>query len=86
MPQQPNSHGKSSHAIPVLSTNRIPVRQTRSSAGGLPAFGRAGRRGSSGSTTPHSSSSTSGLAMASSVTIHPPHMMPRHVGGENEYF
>ena len=86
MPQQPISQGKSPQAMPVLSTNRIPVRQTRSSAGGLPTFGRDGRRGSSGRTTSHNASSTSGLAMASSVTIHQPPMIRRRIGGGNEYF
>ena len=72
MPQQPNSHGKSSQAIPVLSTNRMPARHTRSATGGLPPVGRGSYLGSSGSTAAHKSSVTSGLAIASSVTTRKP--------------
>ena len=68
MPQQPISRGKSSQAMPLLSTNRIPVRQTRSSTCGCPPLGLGSCLGSRGSTDPRNSSGTSGLAMASSVT------------------
>ena len=68
MPQQPISCGKSSQGMPVLSTNRMPVRHTRSSTGGCPPLGLGVRLGSSGSTNPHNSSGTSSLAIASSVT------------------
>ena len=36
---QPNSGGNSSHAVPVLATNRIPVRARRSGTRGLTALG-----------------------------------------------
>jgi hypothetical protein len=67
MPQQPISWGKSSHGIPVLSTNKIPVRHVRSALRGFPPFGEGDRRGRSGSTIAHSSSSTNRLDMASSL-------------------
>ncbi len=68
MPQQPISQGKNSQGMPVLSTNRMPLRQTRSSTRGCPPLGPGSCRGKSGSTNSHNSSGTSGLAMASSVT------------------
>jgi hypothetical protein len=68
MPQQPISCGKSSHGIPVLSTNRMPVRHTRSPTRGLPPLGLGVCFGRSGSTNAHSSSVTSSFAIASSVT------------------
>ena len=68
MPQQPISRGKSSQGMPVLSTNRMPVRHTRSFTGGCPPLGLGVRLGSSGSTNSHNSSGTSNPAMASSVT------------------
>ena len=68
MPQQPISQGKSSQGMPVLSTNRMPVRHTRSSTRGCPPLGLGSCLGSKGSTNSHNSSGTSGLAMASSVT------------------
>jgi hypothetical protein len=36
---QPSSRGKYSHGVPVLSTNRIPVRAARSLIRGRPPFG-----------------------------------------------
>jgi hypothetical protein len=67
MPQQPSSCGKYSQGMPVLSTKRIPVSATRLGTGGCPRVpgGRVG--GSSGSTSAHNSSLTSGLAMHQTV-------------------
>ncbi len=67
MPEpQPISWGSISQGMPVLSTNRTPVRAARSSTRGLPPLGLGGRGGKSGSTTAHSSSVTSGFGMAPS--------------------
>ena len=63
---QPISCGRSSHAMPVLSTNKIPVRAARFETGFLPGY--LNRRfffGISGSTISHNSSSSIGLAMSS---------------------
>ncbi len=69
IPQQPISWGKSSQAMPVLSTKRMPVRHSRSLLGGWPPWGDASCLGSKGSTTDHNSSVTIGLDMtASSMT------------------
>src|SRR5271170_6465960 len=68
MPQQPISWGKSSHGIPVLSTNRMPVRQMRSDTRGLPTPGTYGCLGRIGSTNFHSSSDTNSLLIVSSLT------------------
>ena len=58
-----NSAGISPHAHPVRSTNRMPTKQARSSAGGRPPFGRGGRTGNKGCTSAHSSSVTHSRAM-----------------------
>lgn len=63
--------GKSSHGMPVRSTNRIPRKACRSGIGGRPPFGRGGRGGSNGATTAHSSSLTI------SLPILPAYQMPR---------
>src|SRR5688572_9699633 len=68
MPQQPISWGKSSQGMPVLSTKRIPVRQTRSGTRGLPTPGTYGCFGRIGSTKAQSSSGTNNLPIASSMT------------------
>ena len=62
---QPISWGMSSHGMPLLSTNRMPVRTLRRSMGLRPGYlNRRGLGGgSSGSITLHSSSSSNGLAM-----------------------
>jgi hypothetical protein len=62
---QPISLGNISQGIPLLSTNRMPVRAARLSMRGLPPWGLGGSSGSSGSITSHSSSVTSSLAMLS---------------------
>ena len=67
MPQQPISQGKSSHGMPDLSTNRMPVKHTRSGTRGRPPLGLSSCLGSSGSTIAHNSSVTSGLDTASSL-------------------
>jgi hypothetical protein len=59
----PSSCGRYSHGIPVFSTNTIPVRHARSGTRGRPAFFLGPGRGNNGSTTDHSSSLTSILAM-----------------------
>jgi hypothetical protein len=63
MPQQPISWGKYSQGMPVFSTKMMPVSATRLDTGGCPRVpdGRVG--GSSGSTTGHNLSLTSGLAI-----------------------
>src|SRR5215210_7424938 len=67
MPEpQPISWGSISQGMPVLRTNRIPVRAARASMRGLPPLGLGGSSGKSGSITSHSSSVTSGLAIFSS--------------------
>ena len=63
---QPISRGKSSHGIPVLSTNTIPVSTWRSASLLRPPLGLGGCAGSSGSIRFHSSSGTSSLAMPAS--------------------
>ncbi len=66
---QPISCGRSSQGIPVLSTKRMPVIAGRSATRGRPPLGLGGSGGMSGSRISHSSSGTSGLAIAvSSVT------------------
>jgi len=49
----------------------MPAKQARSSTGRRPPLGRGGCGGNSGSTISHSSSATSGLAIASSLTDRP---------------
>jgi hypothetical protein len=53
--------------MPVLSTNRMPVKHTRSLTRGRPPLGLESCLGSKGSTIPHNSSVTSGLDITSSV-------------------
>ena len=60
---QPISWGNSSHGIPVRSTKMIPLSAARSESRGRPPFGLGGSGGSSGATTVHSSSLTSGFAI-----------------------
>ena len=59
----PSSRGRSSHGIPVLSTNTIPVSTLRSSSRRRPPLGRAGWAGSRGSILFHNSSGRSSRAM-----------------------
>jgi len=67
MPQpQPISRGRSSHWIPVLSTNRMPVRAARSAIRGRPPWGLGGSGGMRGSMRSHRPSVSSGLAIATS--------------------
>jgi hypothetical protein len=61
---QPISGGSHSHWMPVWRTKRMPVRTARSGTRGRPPFGFGGSGGKSGSITLHSSSETSGFAMA----------------------
>src|SRR5580692_261542 len=68
IPQQPISWGKSSQGMPVLSTNKMPVRQTRSGTRALPIPGTYGCFGRIGSTRFHSSSDTNSLLIVSSLT------------------
>jgi hypothetical protein len=63
---QPISLGRYSHGIPLLSTNRMPVRQARSGVGGRPPLGLGGRAGMCGLMRCHSSSVSSGLAIITS--------------------
>src|SRR4051794_25736471 len=64
MPQpQFISQGRSSQGMPVLRTNRMPVRAARSVTGGWPPLGLGVHLGSKGSMTSHSSSGSKGLAM-----------------------
>jgi len=64
MPQpQPISCGSSSQGMPLLSTNRMPVRAARSGTRGRPPFGFGGSGGRSGSIASQSSSGKRGLAI-----------------------
>jgi len=54
-----NRSGKSRHRAPLRSTQRMPSKQARSSAGGRPPFGRGLRRGNRGSILSHCSSVSS---------------------------
>lgn len=66
---QPISWGRYSHGVPVLSTNRMPVRQARLGIGGRPPLGFGGSGGMCGSMRCHNSSVSSGLAIiVSSMT------------------
>jgi hypothetical protein len=59
MPQpQPSSAGRYSQGMPVLSTNRMPIRHARSETRGRPPLSLGGSGGKSGSTMAHSSSGT----------------------------
>lgn len=62
---QPISCGRSSQAMPVLSTNRIPVRARRCPIGFLPGYRnrRGFGGGSTGSMTSHNASSKIGFAI-----------------------
>ena len=64
---QPICGGSISQGIPVISTNRMPVRAARSGIGGRPPLGRGSRGGSNGSIADHNSSETIGLAMSLSL-------------------
>ena len=67
---QPISGGRYSQGMPVLSTNRIPVKAARSPNRGRPRLLRLRLGlGNSGCTTSQSSSGTNGLAITSSVTV-----------------
>lgn len=57
------SWGRSSQPIPVLRTNRMPVRAALSGTRGLPPFGFGDSGGRSGSISSHSLSDTSGFAI-----------------------
>ena len=63
----PISFGRYSQGQPVFSTNKIPVRQSRSETGGRPPFGRGGLTGRRDSIRAHNSSDTNTFA-----TISPP--------------
>jgi hypothetical protein len=65
---QPISWGRYSQGVPVLSTNRMPVRQARSDTRGLPPKGLGHSCGSSGAIRSQSSSGSKGFAMRSSLT------------------
>src|SRR5918994_2457532 len=70
MPEpHPISWGNIFQGIPLLRTNRMPVRAARSSMRGLPPLGLGGSSGSSGSITSHSSSVTSFLAIPSAYLL-----------------
>ena len=65
---QPISRGRYSQGVPVLRTNRMPVRQARSGTRGRPPLGLGGSGGMWGLIRCHSSSVSSGLAMILSST------------------
>ena len=72
MPQpQPSSAGRYSHGMPVLSTNRMPVRAARSETRGRPPLALGGSGGNSGSTMAHSSSGTNVFTPALSANTAP---------------
>lgn len=58
---QPSSWGSISHGMPLLRTNKMPVRSARLGRRGRPPLGLGGSGGRSGSMTAHSSSLTNGL-------------------------
>lgn len=60
---QPISCGRSSHAMPVLRTNSMPVKAALSGTRGLPPFGFGGSEGRSGFISSHNSSDTNGFAI-----------------------
>jgi hypothetical protein len=62
------SWGRYSHGVPVLSTNKIPVKQARSETRGRPPFGLARSSGSNGAIRSQSSSGNNGFAMRSALT------------------
>jgi hypothetical protein len=59
----PSSGGKSSQAVPVRATNRIPVNARRSGTRGRPPFGRGFSGGKSGCIISQSASVSSGLGI-----------------------
>ena len=59
----PNSCGKYSQGMPVLSTKTMPVSTRRLSSGGRPPLGLATSGGKTGSMSSHNASSSKGLAM-----------------------
>ena len=64
MPEpHPISWGNISQGMPDFSTKRMPVEQAQSGTRGRPPLGLGGYGGSSGATTAHRSSLTSGMAM-----------------------
>lgn len=65
----PNSLGRYSQGMPVRSTNRMPVSAFRFGTGGRPPLGLGFGGGKNGATRSHSSSVSSGLAIAVSSTI-----------------
>ena len=68
---QPNSRGRYSQGMPVLSTNRMPVSAPRLPTGGRPPLGLGVAGGRRGSICSHNSSVSSGLAIVvSSLTRH----------------
>jgi hypothetical protein len=60
---QPISRGNISQAMPLFSTNRMPISAARCGRGGRPPFGLGRSGGSSGSITVHRSSGTRDLAI-----------------------
>jgi hypothetical protein len=68
---QPSSAGRYSQGMPVLSTNRMPVRHARSEIRGRPPLGLGGSGGSSGSMTDHSSSGTNAFMPTLSANAAP---------------
>jgi hypothetical protein len=58
-----------SQGMPVLNTNRMPVRVVLSGTHGLPPLGLGGSSGNSGSIAYRSSSLTSSLAVFASYSI-----------------
>jgi hypothetical protein len=64
---QPICGGNISQGMPVMSTNRMPVRTARSGMGGRPPLGRGFCGGSKGSMALHNSSETIGLAIKPSI-------------------
>jgi len=65
---QPISWGSISQGRPLLSTNMMPVRASRSGMRGRPPLGFGGSAGRSGSIISHSSSGTSGLLIVHTFT------------------
>jgi hypothetical protein len=61
--------GSISQGMPVLSTNRMPVRAALWGTRGLPPLGLSGSSGNSDSITSHSSSVTRSLARFASYLI-----------------
>lgn len=58
---QPSSWGNISHGMPLFKTKMIPVSAARSLIRGRPPWGLGGSEGSSGATTAHNSSLTTGF-------------------------